>query len=262
METEQYIFRNEYIELAELYDVFMKDVDYDEWVNIILTLTGKLPIGAKVIELACGTGNITLRLAKKGLNITALDVSEEMLTEAEKKLSKKDNVNLRKNIRFVNQDMRYFDLGNGYEAIFCICDGFNYILTEKELVMVFKKCFDALKAGASLVFDISSIWKLENILGNNSFKENREEYEIYWFNSYDEESRVVELDLTFLMPEKNNDVILYRKFQEHHIQRGYTSNEIKEMLEYAGFQDINVFGTDGISEEREKDERVFFSAKK
>lgn len=250
------IEKHEYVELAGLYDLFMEDVDYEEWAKKMISLAAVSKKRGKILELGCGTGNLTLEFLKSGFDVVALDLSQEMLTCAEEKLRKNRN-----RLKLIRQDMRSMEVGKGFQTIFCGCDGFNYILDEKDLLIVFKKCYEVLEPGGRFVFDISSLWKIENVLGNNCFREERGDCEIFWLNSYNPEKKEVELDLTFFVPDREDEAgeVLYKKFDEYHIQRAYREDEIVQMLGYAGFEDIMVFGSDGCTEVREKDERLFFS---
>lgn len=250
--------KHEYVELAALYDIFMEEVDYESWAKKILDLSELDEKSTKLLELGCGTGNLTAEFLKKGFEVVALDISSEMLTEAESKLKK-----YRNKLKLIQQDMRTMNVGKGFHGVFCGCDGFNYILDEKELLGIFKKCYNALAPGGSFVFDISSFWKIENVLGNNCFREERENCEIFWTNNYDPEIEEVEMDITFFIPERVNEKgdVLYKKFDEYHIQKAYKTESILKMLSYEGFEDIKVFGADGGSDPREKDERLFFSCK-
>ena len=253
------IEKREYIELARLYDIFMEEVDYKNWADKMIALKDYSGEKGKVLELGCGTGNLTLEFLKQGYEVVALDISQDMLTVAEDKLGK-----FRSRLKLIKQDMRVMEIGKGYKSVFCGCDGFNYILDEKELLGVFKKCHDALVAGGSFIFDISSLWKIENVLGNNSFREERGKCEIFWINSYNVEKHEVEMDITFFVPDRQDEKgeELYKKIDEYHIQRAYSTEEIIQMLEDENFEKIEVFGADGKTKPKEKDERLFFSCRK
>lgn len=248
--------KHEYVELAALYDIFMAEVDYKSWAEKLFSLANLEEAHGKILEIGCGTGNLTSEFLKKGFDVVALDLSSEMLTEAENKLKKHRN-----RLKLVQQDMRDMNVGKGFKAVLCGCDGFNYILNEKDLLNVFKSCYKALEPGGRFVFDISSQWKIENVLGNNCFREVRENCEIFWTNCYDVEKEEVEMDITFFIPEEINKEgdTLYKKFDEYHVQKAYNTESILKMLSYEGFEDIKVFGGDGCSAPREKDERLFFS---
>ena len=253
------IEKREYMELAKLYDIFMEEVDYKNWADKMIALKDSSGEKGKVLELGCGTGNLTLEFLKMGYEVVALDISQEMLTVADDKLGK-----YRSRLKLIKQDMKDMDIGKGYKSIFCGCDGFNYILDEKELLGVFKKCHGALIPGGSLVFDISSQWKIENVLGNNIFREERGNCEIFWMNSYNVDKRVLEMDITFFVPDRQDEEgeQLYKKFDEYHIQRAYSTDQIIQMLAKENFDKIEVFGADGKTKPKEKDERLFFSCRK
>ncbi|MDK2918086.1 MAG: hypothetical protein PWQ37_819 [Candidatus Petromonas sp.] len=126
-----------YSGFAEVYDFLMKDIDYDVWVDYIEEIFKRRNyVPRNILELACGTGNITNRLAKKGYNITGLDISSEMLTFAKDKA-----YNLGVDVTYINQDMKELEFSGKVDCVLCLCDGFNYILDKDELFNIFKRIY-------------------------------------------------------------------------------------------------------------------------
>ncbi len=214
-----------YGDFAGMYDPLMKDVDYDGWAKYLLKLMGGS--GLRVADCACGTGEITLRLAGAGHTLTGIDISEDMLRIASEKARR---VALR--IPFVRQDMRRLELHRPQDAIVCACDGVNYLTSMKEVSDFFAAASAALKPDGLLLFDVSSRYKLENVLGCNTFAEDTEGGAYIWKNNYDPESRLIEMSLTFF----ERQGALYRRFEERHIQRAHDVDELTEALRAAGFE--------------------------
>lgn len=137
-----------YGDFAGMYDPLMKDVDYDSWAEYLLRFMGAEKL--RVTDCACGTGEITLRLARAGHIMTGVDISGDMLRIASEKARR-----AALKIPFVEQDMRKLALHRPQDAIICACDGVNYLDSLKAAEEFFEAANAALKVGGLLLFDIS-----------------------------------------------------------------------------------------------------------
>lgn len=213
-----------YGKFAGLYDPLMKDVDYDRWAEYIASF---LPEGSlRIADCACGTGEITIRLAKMGYTLTGIDISEDMLRIAAEK-ARKSALKL----PFICQNMAELQLHRPQDAIVCACDGVNYLDSLEQVGRFFFAAYAVLKPNGLLLFDISSRHKLENVLDCNTFAEDDGERAYIWKNCYDPESRLISMELSFY--EKQGE--LYRRFEESHIQRAHEEKELLSAMEKAGF---------------------------
>jgi len=246
---------NQYSDFAYVYDRLMEDVDYLGWVEYILKIFNREGISPKkLLELACGTGSITIPLSRKGYELTAVDISEDMLSVAANKASE-----AQEKIMFIQQDMRELELeGEDFDSVLCLCDGINYITEDEELRAVFDSIYGLLKQEGIFVFDVSSYYKLKNILGANTYGENFGDLCYLWENYFDEATNTVEMDLTFFIQEG----ALFRKIEEFHLQRAYLIEEIVEILKFAGFSSISTFDAFSFYKPNNKSERIFFVVKK
>lgn len=251
---------SQYGNFAYIYDDLMDDVDYDLWVRHIEELIEFNKVEVKnILELACGTGNITLPLAAKGYDIAGIDISEEMLDVAFNKSQEKNIPLVLLQQDIVELDFEIYDL----DCVLCACDGFNYISSIEDLEKVFKKIYAQLKEGGIFLFDISSFNKISHILGNNFMGESREELSYMWTNYYDEESCLLEMDLDFFVKievEDDEEDNLYEKYSEKHIQRAYKIDEILKLLSKAGFKQYRAFGDFTMEVPKKDSERIFFTA--
>lgn len=241
-----------YNEFAEVYDLFMEDVDYGAWcqyIRSIFGLYGAKPV--RILDTACGTGNITIPMAEAGFELWGLDLSSNMLSLAENKARA-----AKRKIRFLNQDMAHMRLKEKFQAILCMCDGVNYIIEEADLKNYFSYVYAGLEEKGIFIFDISSYNKIRSVLGNNTFHEEKNNKHYIWNNNFDEVSGTVEMDLIFFMPQGE----LYRKFEEQHIQKAYKWEYLYKLLSDTGFKRIRVFGDFGFEKPDEESERIFFSA--
>lgn len=244
---------SQYKDFAQIYDILMDNKDYDLWVENIEKIYKKNDFNPrKILELGCGTGNITTRLHKKGYSIIGTDISEDMLEIANIKSMEE---NLR--IKFLKQDMVNITYNKKVDSVISICDGINYVTKLEDLDKVFKGVFNILKDDGLFIFDISTIYKLENIVGNNTFNENFEDFSYIWDNEYSKESRLLEFELTLFLLEDEN---LFSRYIETHKQRAHSISEIKKLLSEK-FNILEILN-ENLNEIKEKDERIYFIAKK
>lgn len=238
-----------YEEFADVYDVLMREVDYDAWAAY---LRGFLPPGGAVAACACGTGEITLRLARAGYRITGLDISEPMLRVAAQKARAQGL-----DVPFVRMDMRELRLHRPVDAVICACDGVNYLTSAAAVADFLRHAYDTLKPGGLLLFDVSSRYKLSTVLGMNTFAEDDGTRAYIWKNCYDPQSRLLEMRLSFF--EKRGEA--YRRFTETHVQRAHSQTELKHALSRAGFE-AEVYAAFTREEPEKTAERLQFVARR
>ena len=218
----------QYGRFAAVYDRLMADVDYNAWAEYLRGLLQQhAPSATTVLDCACGTGEITLRLSQMGYAVTGLDVSADMLYEAQQKCLRAG-----RRIPFVQQDMRNIALHKPVDAIVCACDGVNYLTSAKDLAAFFCGAYQALSPGGLLLFDVSSAYKLSRVLGCNTFGEDEADCAYLWKNYYDEASALCEMRLTFFVRQANGG---YERFTERHVQRAHQVTELVDALQNSGF---------------------------
>lgn len=229
----------------------MYDIPYDEWASYIASM---FPENTEaVLEYACGTGNITLPLVGKGYEITAVDISGQMLDIAQKKLLKQA-----RQARFVCADMTEFKLERPVDAVICACDGVNYLTGDAELERFFKNAYSSLKDGGTFLFDISSAYKLREILGDEFYYDDNEQETLFWQNSFNQKTNLVKMDITLFI----SDEKCYKRYDELHVQRAWEEAEIKQTLANAGFTDICAYDFLTNNAVRDESERIQFAAVK
>ena len=242
-----------YSGFAEVYDLFMDNVPYEEWSDYLIQILHKNHVeDGLVLDLGCGTGKMTRLLAKAGYDMIGVDISDEMLGIAMAQESEGAD------ILYLNQDMREFELYGTVKAVVSICDSMNYITEEEDLLAVFQLVNNYLDPGGIFVFDLNTIYKYREILGETTICENREEGSFIWDNYYDEEEQINEYDLTLFIKEEDGR---YRKYEETHFQRGYELGQIKNLLEEAGLEFIACYGEGSFDAPEEDSERVYFIAR-
>ena len=243
-----------YGSFAMVYDLFMDNVDYDGWSDYLRKLLRRYGVEeGLILELGCGTGSMTERLAEAGFDMIGVDCSGEMLEIAQEKKCESGL-----DILYLEQDMREFELYGTVRAVVSVCDSLNYILEDEELVKVFRLVNNYLDPGGIFLFDLNTIDKYRKI-GDTTIAENREEGSFIWDNYYDEDEDINEYQLTIFLREGDGD--LYRKYEEVHYQRGYELERIKELLKEAGLEFLDAFeaftehAPDGASE------RIYIAAR-
>ena len=222
-----------YGKFAKLYDELMTDFNYEDWFEYIKEIFKKFNIDpSRILEMACGTGNLSYYLAKEGYDLTCFDLSSDMLAKAYKKLRKY------KNVEIMNQNMIDFNLKKTYDGIISICDSINYITKKEDLEKTFENVWKHLEKDGIFIFDINSYYKLKHIIGNNTFIEDREDVFYIWENFYNEKEDICEFYLTFFF--KDNEVN-YERFDETHIEKAYGVEEIEELLYKVGFTGVDYY---------------------
>lgn len=255
-----------YSSFAWVYDLFMDNVPYEEWSEYIRSLLQEYDIcDGLLLDLGCGTGKMTRLLANAGYDMIGVDNSEEMLEiarEAEYELcdaeEEGEKMPDRSQILYLLQDMRSFELYGTVRAVVSICDSVNYILEEEDLREVFRLVNNYLDPAGIFIFDLNTVYKYRELLGERTISENREEGSFIWDNYYDEEDSINEYDLTLFIRENDN---LYRKYEETHYQRAYDLKTIQCLLAEAGMEFVTAY--DAFTREPVKDdsERIYIIAR-
>lgn len=237
-----------YSGFAGLYDALMQEVPYDQWAD---WLAGEIGPAGSAVELGCGTGSLTVRLAKKGYAMTGVDASPDMLAAA---AAKSEEWGQR--VFLVNQDIRELELLRGAPAFVSSCDVMNYMLTDGELLEVFRRVMRHLEPGGLFVFDMNTPYKFREMMGGKFFcgkGANGEYYE--WKNKFDPATGINEYDVTFAAAGRP-------PFVERHLQRSFEPRGVMALLEKAGFGKPRAHGGYAGRPLGERDIRAVFAARK
>ena len=245
-----------YSNFASIYDRLMQDVPYAGWVRYLGRLFAKHNITPEgILDIGCGTGNVTIPLAEMGYNLTGLDMSPEMLAVAEEKARSKGLA-----VNWLCQDMRAMDLADlRFGLVISMTDSLNYISSADELQNVFKQVHTLLQDNGWFIFDLNSAYKITEVFGNNVFTLMDDDIAYIWQNSYDETDRTCYMDLTFFVREADGR---YRRFSEEHSETGYEITEIRELLKQSGFTVHAVYEEDSLAEPAANAERIYFVSQK
>ena len=242
-----------YGDFAEIYDeLIYEDINYDSMCARVIDICNEEKITFNnYLDIACGTGNLTVRLAKNFKESFAVDLSEDMLREAFEKF-KKEKIRC----KIICQDMSKLSLNRKFDLITSALDSTNYIIDEDKLLNYFIRVKEHLSDNGLFIFDINSYYKLSNILGNNIYTYSEEDVFYTWENVFEED--LLSMYLTFFVKRDN----LYERFEEEHLEKAYTEEFIENKLEIAGLKVIGKY--EGYTEKQvnRNTERIVYVVKK
>lgn len=240
-----------YSGFAEVYDLFMDNIPYGEWTEYVRELLAEEGIKDGILlDLGCGTGNVTELLASAGFDMIGIDNSEEMLDMAMEKRAESGH-----DILYLLQDMREFELYGTVKGVVSICDSMNYILEEEDLLDVFRLVHNYLDNEGIFIFDMNTMYKYREVLADNTFAEDREESSFIWGNFYDEEEEINQYDLSLFIREEDGR---YAKYEETHLQRAYEQKSVEELIARSGLELLHVYDAFTKNTPAEDSERIYF----
>ena len=242
-----------YGEFAKIYDELInEDIDYDLMVKRIVEICEINNVKFdNYLDVACGTGNVTIRLAEKFKDVYAVDLSEDMLREAFEKLKSQKIKS-----KVICQDMTELCLNRKFDLITSVLDSTNYIIEEEGIKKYFKSVKEHLKDDGIFIFDINSYYKLSEILGNNIYTYSEEEVFYTWENTFEDD--LLSMFLTFFV--KKDD--LYERFEEEHLERAYTEEEIERYLNEADLEIVAKYDGYTSNDVQANCERIVYVVKK
>ncbi len=243
---------NAYENFSTIYDQLMQDVDYEGWCDHLEQTFLRMGVSPRLIlELGCGTGNLTTLLAKRGYSMIGLDCSADMLTIAAEKSEGLD-------ILYVLQDMTDFELYGTVDAVVCSLDGLNYLVEPGALERCFSLVSLFLNPGGVFLFDLNTQYKMERVLAPQTFLYDDGTVFYTWQSIWDGETRECEYDLTFFVREGE----LYRRFEETHLQKAYEPDQVKSALQSAGLELFGAYHELSDLPPTIETERIFYAASK
>jgi SAM-dependent methyltransferase len=245
-----------YERFAYLYDQLMEDIPYEKWQSILEEYGNKYQVpGKKILDLACGTGELSCRFALQGFDVTGVDLSEDMLAVAR---AKADENGL--NIPFYQQNMAELDGFELFDFITIFCDSLNYLPSEQEVKSTFKGVYKHLEEHGLFLFDVHSEYKMEHIFTNQTFTHVDEDICYIWNCFEGEYPLSVEHELTFFVKGKSGGK--YDRVEEYHFQRTFPIHDYQKWLEEAGFEILHILGDLESFPPKTDSERILLIAKK
>ncbi|MGX7030912.1 class I SAM-dependent DNA methyltransferase [Vagococcus zengguangii] len=221
-----------YENFAFVYDEVMDTTLYEEWLDFSKRHLN--PDTKEVLELACGTGALAVEFAKAGYEVTALDLSEEMLMVASARVANEDE---ELDIQFVQGDMMDLSEVGTYDAITCFSDSICYMPDRQAVQQVFDTVYDALEEGGKFIFDVHSLHQVNEVFPDYSYHYQTEDFAFLWDSFPGEKENSIEHFLTFFVKDEEN----FLRFDELHQERTYSIENYYTMLENANFTAIETY---------------------
>lgn len=242
-----------YEALAASYDRLTNDVNYEatvEFYQQILTQEGLKPRTA--VDLACGTGSVTAILARKGLRVIGVDLSEDMLTQAVQKVQDMEHPP-----RFICQPLQELQLDRGVDLAVCALDSLDYITNPSDCAQAIRRIYKALNPGGIFIFDVNTPEKLRAMDGQVFLDEDEDVYCV-WRGEFDEETNICLYGMDLFQRQGN---LWQRSFEEHR-EYAYSQEQLVGYLKDAGFCGIAVYGDRRLQPPEEGEQRIYIKARK
>lgn len=244
---------NAYHDLAYSYDSLTLDVDYDGVVDFYFQLLEREGLSPRTAaDLACGTGSVALRLAQRGLSVTAVDMSEQMLCVAAQKAQAMENRPL-----FVCQQLQKLHLPRAVDLAVCALDSIDYITDPSDCRQAIFRIYKHLNPGGCFIFDVNTPQKLRAMDGQVFLDENEDTFCV-WRGEFDEKTNICSYGMDLFTRQGT----LWRRSFEEHREYAYDARQLTEYLKEAGFTGIEVFGDRRMSAPVEADQRIYLKARK
>lgn len=218
---------------AKVYDELTQNVEYSRRAEYVSGLL--LSYGIKdgtVLDLACGTGSLSVELKKYGYDMIGVDASVEMLSIAQNK-AYEENVD----IMFICQYMQELELYSTVNAAVCSLDSLNHVIDKEDVQKTFYRLSEYIEPGGIFIFDVNTVYKHKCVLGDNTFVYEYPDVFCVWQNNFNEEDNTVDISLDFFENCGEN----YKRYTENFTERAYEISDLKEMLSEAQFEVMDVF---------------------
>lgn len=240
-----------YNSFASVYDELTVNVDYKERTAYIMKILDTYGIkDGLLLDLACGTGSLSLEFAKNGFDVIGTDASFDMLSEAQNKAYESGQ-----NILFLCQKMQETDLYGTVRAVVCSLDSLNHLNDVSEVRETFSKLKNFVDDGGIMIFDVNTLYKHREILGNNTFVYDEKNVYCVWQNSLSSDGITVGINLDFFVKE-NNDA--YTRFSENFKEKFFSDEEITEAAQNAGFRVLKKYAEGTFEEPKADTQRIYY----
>lgn len=244
-----------YGDFSNFYDRLTDDVGYKKRTEYLLELFGKFDRRPTLLlDLACGTGGFSNCFAKSGIQVIGVDISPDMLCKA-----RENSLALGLDVLYLCQDMTELDLFGTVDGAVCCLDSLNHLTDYEDLCAAISKVSLFLEKDRLFIFDVNSVYKHREVLGNNTFVSDEEDIYLVWQNGYDEAEKTVDISLDFF---ERCGEDCYDRTTEYIKERAYTESELCSALKRAGLEIVGVFGDMGVLPPSENEERLIYVTRK
>ncbi len=243
-----------YDDFSHYYDLLTDNVEYKKRADYFCRLLSMCGTNEGILlDLGCGTGNMSFEMAEKGFDVIGVDSSIGMLNVAQQKMFETG-----RHILLLNQNMQEIDLYGTIDCAVCVLDGINHLDGADDVKKTFEKVSLFMNKGGAFAFDVNTIYKHKNILGDNAFVFEPDGVFCAWQNSYNPDDNSVEISLDFFEEE---DGVYYRA-SENFTEKAYELDDIKLWLEESGFEVVGIYDDMTTEDVKPDSERAVFLARK
>lgn len=242
-----------YSQFATVYDELMTDIPYDTYVELIELAANGLA-GKKVLDIGCGTGLLSVKLAKKKAHVTGIDLSPQMLSIAGKRAEA-----LSLPITFNEQPMESLQENASFDVAVIAIDSLNYVTDEDQVKHTIQNAYNALVAGGVLLFDVHSVFKTDVIFMESPFTYDNDRIAYIWHTEKGDTPHSVYSELAFFVRQEDD---LYNRFDEVHYQRTFPIQQYIQFITDAGFSIERIFADWEDEPPHDESERIFFQVRK
>ncbi|MBD3218263.1 MAG: methyltransferase domain-containing protein [candidate division Zixibacteria bacterium] len=223
-----------YNSIALVYDEFGLDEFSIRMIPYIKSILGiKSFRGMKILDLACGTGSAALELANQGADVIAIDSSESMLKLARKKMKASS-----RKVKFIQADLRTFEVDGSFDLILCLFDTLNHFIHINDVRNILTNAGSRLKSSGDLVFDLNTHYGFRKNWDNWRVVRESDRFYSIWDTVYDTKERIAEITIRAFSKSKNQ---LIKAAEVTVPERAYTSSEVKKTVKSASLNIVEVF---------------------
>ena len=241
-------------EIAFLYDELMAGVPYRQWIEYLDRIMQKYDcVPRMILDLCCGTGSVSVRLAEEGYQVSGVDISPEMIQIARQKAEESGIY-----VDFHVQNAAKLRLGKKFDLVVSLFDSLNYIIDASDLQQAFYRVSEHLEPGGLFVFDMNTELALEiGLFNQNNYGTNMPVH-YDWRSTYDKAIRICRIQMEFIYQQREGD----KRIEVVHYQRAYGEEEVVEMLQTAGLEVLSVYNAYTLRKASKQNDRVFYVSRK
>lgn len=241
--------------LSLAYDQLTDNVEYEARSKYISGFFHRFGIADGILlDLACGSGRLTVLLAQMGYDMIGADASAGMLSYAQARAA-----DAGVDVRFICQDMRDLDLYGTVRGCVCSLDSINHLTSLADVQTVFQKVSLFTEPGGLFVFDVNTIYKHRYVLKDNVFAFETDDFFLTWQNELQPDGVTV-CNTVDLFYTENGGV--YRRESESFLEKAYSVGALQKVAESAGFEICGIYDDMTAHPPTPLSERIYFVCRK